>query len=732
MVTIQSDDISSTVLKSAGFSKYFFHQERAINFILENPDSNFILKAPTGSGKTLIAANLIEKTLRERKKVVYAVPSRRLAKEKVDELRKIVPSAAAVGLAGTSNYVWQDSDIVVGTFEGIYRALLLSRRLLFDFSLAVLDDFHTLYETKRGRDLEKLITLLKVNGVQILALSATIEPLDRLAEWLHAKILTIPDDVRPIEIEKEVVVTSDRIKTLVEFDRNPNLDILPCIVFNATKPYTESRAKNFAKTRELKTPVEEVERELEELKGDALDEDDRDLTYAIARGVGWHHADIPEYSKELVEKLFATGELDYLFCTTTYAHGVNTPARAVMIMDIYRSGDPIPVFEWLQMAGRAGRAGKTSVKKAKVFTLVNREDMARYVEEHYHTGQLEPVKSQLSNVDAAAKTIMELIYTRRATDDALLEFFRNTYLHEELKMNPGTLLGLRPSIEVTLRKALQFLYGNGFITVVGSEYALTPFSKAIMKHFWERNTEFTLEEIISMRRDIQEYSKLTHADALFVLMSNVHWLNIRYPKKVVERVLTELEEPVTGTFADSISVNTHIILNHWIQGDDIERLKNRYGENVFYLKSRARQIASALHIVRLIAELEGVQTPPDFDTFIKRVEFGVTKYELPLVEVKGFGRKIVHNLYLTMRIVAATSKYVDKDEHIGITLKRIYDQHGPERLKSFLEDMHVPGLGPKRVQKIIEWISRLGRTTGLDDTDNNDLKVRRGNLSDWF
>lgn len=215
-------------------------------------------------------------------------------------------------------------------------------------------------------------------------------------------------------------------------------------------------------------------------------------------------------------------------------------------------------------------------------------------------------------------------------------------------------------------------------------------------------------------------------------MSNVHWLNIRYPRKVVEEALTELGEPITGTFADHISLNTHIILNHWIQGDDIERLKRKYSDNIFYLKSRARQIASALHIVRVIADLEGVPTPPDFDTFIKRVEFGVTEYELPLVEVKGFGRKIVHNLYLTMKTVAATSKYVDKDAHIGVTLRRIHDQYGAGRLKSFLEDMHIPGLGPKRIQKIVEWVGKLGRTTGLDSTDSNDLKAKKGDLSDWF
>lgn len=638
--------------------------------------------------------------------MIYAVPSRRLAKEKVEELQRIVPSASAVRLAGSS-YAWQDGDVVVGTFEGIYRALLASRRLLNEFNLAVLDDFHTLYESKRGRDLEKLITLLKVSGFQILALSATIEPLDRLAKWLNAETLVIPDDVRPIDIEKEVLIVNDRVKTLSELDRNA--DITPCLVFNATKHYTESRAKSFAETRDVIIPFKEVEEELEELKGDALDEDDKELALAISRGVGWHHADVPDYAKDMVEGLFERGKLDYLFCTTTYAHGVNTPAKTVVIMDVYRSGNKIPVFEWLQMAGRAGRAGKTSTDKARVFTFASNKSQAEYVEEFCHTGQLESVKSQLSNIDSAGKTILELIYTRRATDDALLEFFKNTYLYEEMKLSPKTLLGIQPSIEVTVKEALNFLYTNGFITLAGSEYALTPFSNAIMRHLWEQNVEFTLEEIISMRKSIREYKELTHADTLFVLLSNVHWLNVSYPKKVKESVLTELGEPITETFTDDITVNNYAIMRYWIRGEDIERMKKKFGDNVFYLKTKAKQIASALRIIRVIADLEGVPLPSNFDTFIKRVQYGVTEYELPLVELKGFGRKIVHSLYLTMRNVTPADKYVEEDEHIGVTLRRIYDQYGEKRLRTFLEDARVPGLGPKRIQK-----DRLGEQARKD------------------
>ncbi len=67
--------------------------------------------------------------------------------------------------------------------------------------------------------------------------------------------------------------------------------------------------------------------------------------------------------KEIVEILFADGFLKVVFATTTFAIGLNMPARSVLFTKVYKfsGGDGenlIETSEYLQMAGRAGRRGK--------------------------------------------------------------------------------------------------------------------------------------------------------------------------------------------------------------------------------------------------------------------------------------------------------------------------------------------------------------------------------------
>ena len=67
-----------------------------------------------------------------------------------------------------------------------------------------------------------------------------------------------------------------------------------------------------------------------------LIEEDRDLpqirsmTRLLERGIGVHHAGIMSILKEIVEILFSDGYLKIIFATTTFAIGLNMPARSVL------------------------------------------------------------------------------------------------------------------------------------------------------------------------------------------------------------------------------------------------------------------------------------------------------------------------------------------------------------------------------------------------------------------
>lgn len=78
-------------------------------------------------------------------------------------------------------------------------------------------------------------------------------------------------------------------------------------------------------------------------------------------GCAYHHAGILPAAKEIVERLFTTGLIKLLFCTETFALGINMPASSVIFDELEKFNgvefEYLTTRQYLQMAGRAGRRG---------------------------------------------------------------------------------------------------------------------------------------------------------------------------------------------------------------------------------------------------------------------------------------------------------------------------------------------------------------------------------------
>ena len=119
--------------------------------------------------------------------------------------------------------------------------------------------------------------------------------------------------------------------------------------------------------------TDESRKKVKEFKKRALDrleEEDRklpqivNLCALIDKGIGFHHAGMIPILKEMIEILFTDGHLQVVFATSTFAIGLNMPARSVIFTQSQKfngeKNEVIPSSEYLQMAGRAGRRGKDS------------------------------------------------------------------------------------------------------------------------------------------------------------------------------------------------------------------------------------------------------------------------------------------------------------------------------------------------------------------------------------
>jgi superfamily II RNA helicase len=89
------------------------------------------------------------------------------------------------------------------------------------------------------------------------------------------------------------------------------------------------------------------------------------LRHMYEQGVGFHHAGLHVQLKTLVEQLYERKLIRVLYCTSTFALGVNMPARTAVFDGLTkydgRGVNPLTVREFMQMAGRAGRRGMDEV-----------------------------------------------------------------------------------------------------------------------------------------------------------------------------------------------------------------------------------------------------------------------------------------------------------------------------------------------------------------------------------
>jgi superfamily II RNA helicase len=97
----------------------------------------------------------------------------------------------------------------------------------------------------------------------------------------------------------------------------------------------------------------------------------------LCKGIAFHHSGLLPMLKEIIEILFAKGYVKLLFCTETFAVGLNMPTKTVLFAGLKKYDDSVGEMrmlrtdEYMQMAGRAGRRGKDD--KGVVIYLPERE-----------------------------------------------------------------------------------------------------------------------------------------------------------------------------------------------------------------------------------------------------------------------------------------------------------------------------------------------------------------------
>ncbi len=377
------------------------------------PDSDCLVTAPTGAGKTWIAQQAIARVLEKGGRSWYATPLKALSNAKLEEFAAAF-GPAKVGILTGDRKENPDAPVIVGTTEilrnQLYDAMHQGRMLDTDF--VVLDEAHYLGDQDRGVVWEETMIYLP-QRIALLLLSATIGNAGQIAAWLEAirgrpcklvragkrPVPLYPLFLHPAGTLMPLMVKSGRGRArlykkvadclagrrppaLVPGNRLPpfgqilkilrKYDLLPAIFFLKSRADCDN-ALNLCLENQIDDPdrVAAISEKMDELARRFPHVARHRQRWALEQlGVGAHHSGQLPAWKQVLETMMSEGMLDAIFATSTVAAGVDFPARTVAFLNSDRFNGTefvsLDATQLQQMTGRAGRRGRDRVGFALV------------------------------------------------------------------------------------------------------------------------------------------------------------------------------------------------------------------------------------------------------------------------------------------------------------------------------------------------------------------------------
>lgn len=679
MITMEnlSNDIKTIINTAYPYIKEFNPAQKAVieSGYLEDK-SNYIISIPTASGKTVLGILPALKTILNGGKAIYAAPLLSIQNEKVKEFKAFEEHGIKVGKHPSN------SDLSVMVFESFDALTRFSWNVLREVDTLIIDEFHMIGEYSRGPTLESAITRAKIinPSLRIIALSATLKNIDEIEQWLDGK--TVEHNYRPVPLNKEVLDaemfnTKNKNDVIVKIVEKAIEDNSQALSFVSTRRFTESLATYVAKKIDKKTTKEQKQKfkqvadkllEVPKKKGSLPTTTCLKLAEAAEKGVVFHHAGLFNEQKEIIEDEFRKGNILMITATPSLMYGVNLPSKYVVIRDHTRwtSNGPasIPVFDYEQMSGRAGRPQYDDVGYS--YLVAKTMDEAFDLEARYVNGEIELTNSKLiDNKDAIYKQIIAQIASSLSKNlDDLNDFFGKTLYGFQMKNNPSMSMFAQDSLNWELESALEFLLQNGIIRATPEGLKTTDFGNLMAK------SNYAVETAVKIKEYVSTMEKLNPAEMIYALAETPDLPLISFKgRKSKDPVRDKLSE--CGLFAVDIGnpEATAVSLIEWIDERNEYEIENAY--NVYSASTR-RSAYEASRLVKFakntLEVLGNYSNLKDMDYLSARLYYGVKEDIIPLVVgVKRLGRKRARLLMKTFgdNLSEASEKELQKVEGIG-------------------------------------------------------------------
>ena len=436
------------------------------------------------------------------------------------------------------------------------------------------------------------------------------------------------------------------------------------LVFANTKRSAEKTAEDIAK--KVKTENKKLT-ELSDKILKALSSPTKQcqrLSNCIKKGIAFHHAGLVAKQRELIEDNFRNGAIKIICCTPTLAFGLDLPAFRAILKDLRRYGPRgmayIPVLEYLQMSGRAGRPKFDKFGESIIVAASENEKKKLY--EKYVLGNPEEIYSKLAVEPVLRTYLLSLIAANFVnTKKQIIDFFSRTFWAfqfvdmDKLIIIIDKMLGLLEEWEFIQRQNKEDFTCADKIDDNDEKIRATLMGKRVAELYIDPLTAYFF--ITCLRnasdkkiKDISFLQMVSHTLEIRPLLR----VGVKEHEKIGEELakyqnlLLEKEpsmyEPEYEDFVNS--VKTSLMLYDWVNEKSEEYLLEEFNARPGELRSKLNIADWLLYASEEISRLLQFQSLNKEITKLRlRLKHGIKEELLPLVKIKGIGRIRARKLF---------------------------------------------------------------------------------------
>lgn len=687
-------------------------------------ESRLLIHAPTSAGKTFLAELVMAHTSLRNGKSVYLVPLRVQAEEMFRTLRQRYKKYGWQILISTSDYRHHDTlleqgrfHIAVVVYEKMFQIIARQPSVLDKISLTVFDDIDLIFDPERGLTADFLLTRSLGSSTRCIALSACLPQPTLVAKWMNAQL--IQSEIRPVPLRKGVLYNgtffycNEDGQTAIEplYNDSEDLSYLhvvrnfierdeTCLIFMKTRHEVRSLAWELVEYLNL-PPAQQACEKMKCLEPTHA----RDaLLHTFQHGIGFHYSDLLTEERQIVEEAFRNGELRVLVATSTLAKGLNLPVNNVFIphekwyyMD--KKGNcgtlPLPLSEYENMAGRAGRYGYTE-QPARAILIANSEEEKDLLFSWYIHQTSFP--SSLSEDTSTVNTSMLSVIAsyKSTTLEHIEEFFKSCWRGKEKLFSTD-------EQDLYSRWAKEFMESSvrrGFCVKKNlHQYELTPRGQIVATKGISPETVEQLERWLNTirGRDRDELDTLLTASlttdawvpqfelSLDEFKSKIY-LNMlqQYSLRTPWDVMTPIQKFQQGLAEPNIhevkALKMAFVLQDWIKGKSLPGIEEEFRVSAGQVVQAGMRIAWILDVLTQLGELMCIDHPEEFRTLSEQVRWGLPSDNLSLArsfeglltrsQILSLSRRGIYTVEQVLKVPFSELKNYIPEENILIIKKQ--------------------------------------------------------------